>query len=382
MKTVTSYFKTLMLLFALALANTSLAQCTAVINQVQNGNGNFTFSAIATGTNGTTSYYWAFGDGGTGSGNPAIHTYTSNGLTLATLTVVTTAPACTVVVMDTVVISTVSTPCNLASGFTYSLGANGQVWFYNNSTGTNGNSTYNWNFGDASGSSGSLSSHIYANPGTYVVSLTVSNGGTCTSTYTQSINVISTCTAYAGYVLSPDTIVPQLWYVYPNVPNNVIAATWSWGDGSYSNTLYTSHQYSVAGNYIICLSIVVACGDSATYCDTQYVYRSKAASMVQVNVVSGSPVGLKRAAAMDFGYTIAPNPGNGLFELHLNGLQTASAKIEVLSITGKKVYVSDTEASGSSFKKEIDLSYLPQGVYFMTVVADGKAVAKKIVIDK
>lgn len=379
MKTLTSYFKALMLLLVMASAENGQAQCAASINQVQNANGNFLFSAAATGTNGTSSYLWAFGDGGTGSGNPASHTYTSNGLTLATLTVVTTAPACTVVVVDTVVITTAATPCNLTAGFTYSTGANGQVWFYSNSTGTNGSTLYQWNFGDSGAGGGANVSHNYLGSGTYTVTLTASNGNGCTSTFTQIISVA--CSAYASYMLVPDTAVAQLWYAFPNVPNNVIAVNWSWGDGSYSNTLYTSHQYSAAGVYQICLSVAVACGDSVTYCDTQYVYRSKA-NMIQVNVVSGAPVSLKHYSTSEFGYSIAPNPGSGRFELSINSPQASSGKIEVLSMTGKKVYVSDTGTMGHSIKKEIDLSHLPQGIYFMTVTSDGKSVAKKIVIDK
>lgn len=54
-----------------------------------------------------------------------------------------------------------------------------------------GVTTWAWDFGDGSTSTLQNPSHTYSTPGTYTVTLVVSNGGTCTGTTTQTITVIN-----------------------------------------------------------------------------------------------------------------------------------------------------------------------------------------------
>ena len=58
--------------------------------------------------------------------------------------------------------------------------------------------SYQWNFGDGQTSNQQNPSHQYASAGNYTVTLTVSTGGHCTSTKTQTVTVYAQPTANAG----------------------------------------------------------------------------------------------------------------------------------------------------------------------------------------
>jgi PKD repeat protein len=58
--------------------------------------------------------------------------------------------------------------------------------------------SYQWNFGDGQTSNQQNPSHQYASAGTYTVTLTVSTGGHCTSTKTQTVTVYAQPAANAG----------------------------------------------------------------------------------------------------------------------------------------------------------------------------------------
>ena len=58
--------------------------------------------------------------------------------------------------------------------------------------------SYQWNFGDGQTSNQQNPSHLYATAGTFTVTLTVSTGGHCTSTKTQTVTVYAQPVANAG----------------------------------------------------------------------------------------------------------------------------------------------------------------------------------------
>ena len=55
---------------------------------------------------------------------------------------------------------------------------------------TNSGTAYNWNFGDGSSSTiQNPGSHFYAHPGTYIISLSYSSAGTCSSPFTNTVSI-------------------------------------------------------------------------------------------------------------------------------------------------------------------------------------------------
>lgn len=353
----------------------------------QGSNGVVNFNNTTTGTSGGVTYLWNFGDGNTSTSTSPSHTYSSNGTYVVTL--LANNNTTTTCVDSTTTVVYVNSYCNLSAAFTMTAGTNGNVYFNNTSTGTN-NTTYAWIFGDGNTGSGSAPIHVYTN-GTYTVTMIATNNytagpasSTCISTASAVVTVTSYCPANANFTLAP-TGTPQYWNAIPVAPGNVVAAIWSWGDGSTSNTLYTSHTYSAAGNYNICLSVTVSCGATDSACYNYSIYRPSGTSenmgMVYVNVLNTS-VGINHPSADNIAFIVSPNPNNGSCRLLLDGLNNNNVNLTIYNLVGQQVYSNELETSTNQLTKDLELGHLSNGVYFIKVETGKEALTKKIVIDR
>lgn len=365
--------------------NTAPCNLNANFSYTQGSNGLINFSSnSSTGVGGSATYTWNFGDNsGSSSASPA-HTYSANGTYTAQLIINNNmSPAC----IDSVSIPVnVYSFCNLVAGFNYSQ-SNGNVVFTNTSTGTIPATGYIWNFGDG-GPQGTTASpsHNYVN-GTYTVTLTATNYSVsplCQSTSTQVIVVNSnTCIANANFSLSPSG-TPLYWNAIPASPGNITSAIWSWGDGSTSTTLFTSHTYSAAGTYSICLTVTVNCGVSTSTCSYYSIYKpsgsSQSLDMVHVNVIDPASVGIN-ALQNNIGYfRVSPNPNNGSFNINMNGLDAGNVNIQVYNVTGELIFETTADTNNGAFDKNVRLKDAANGVYFVKVSSANKTFSKKVLI--
>ncbi|MCC6371800.1 MAG: PKD domain-containing protein [Bacteroidia bacterium] len=369
----------------LTITNVPLCNITANFSYSQGANGLINFNNTSTGTVSGVSYSWNFGDNSTAgtTASPA-HTYSANGTYVATLTANNNfTPACVSTKTLNIVVSSY---CTLAAGFTYTVGANGLVSFNNTTTGTGTNTIYSWNFGNAGTSTSVNPTRSYLN-GTYTVVLTASNFSVfpaCSSTVSQVITVTtSTCVSNTTFTLLP-TSTPKFWNAIPSNTANIASVLWSWGDGNTSNTLYTSHLYSVSATYTICLSVTLTCGASSTFCTSYFVYRGSSensSDMIQVNVIEEGSLGIKNIEIENNILSVYPNPGTGLFTLKMN-VSNEKTKVTVYNVMGQKVYEGVNEAANGKMDKQVDLSKAEAGVYFVEVIDGTKIVSKKIVVSK
>ena len=347
-------------------------------------NGVFNFNNTSTGTSAGVTYLWNFGDATASSSVSPSHTYTNAGNYTVTLSANNNYSYSCVSTKTTVISVSI---CSLASNFTHTVGANGLVNFSSTSTGTNALTGYSWNFGDGNNGNGANTSHVYNN-GNYIVTLNAVNysvNPSCSDTSSHSIIVnTNTCIANANFSIAP-TATAQYWNVIPASPANVSSAIWTWGDGSSSNTLYTSHQYSAAGTYSICLTVTVNCGATSYHCSSYYIFRSSEqdnSTMIYVNVIdpyifmANSNIEMKSIL-----YTIYPNPSNGDFNLNVSGLDYGLVKVSISNIIGKQVFETEVEASNGSLSKELHVNYLSNGIYFVKINSGKKEHIKKIVIN-
>ncbi|MDO9000102.1 MAG: PKD domain-containing protein [Bacteroidota bacterium] len=353
----------------------------------QGANGLVNFSSTSTGTIAQTTYSWSFGNNTFGSGANPSQTYVNNGTFTVTLSAMNNFSNC--VSTTSQVVTVTSNTCNINAGFTNTQGANGLVNFNSTSTGTNANTSYYWNFGDGFTSTSNSPSHTYTSSGAYSVYFKAydSNNIFCKDSIIQLVNVTSApCVANSNFSLAPNTSTTSfVWDATPASPWNVVAATWSWGDNSVSNTLYTSHTYSASGTYSICLTVTVSCGGSSSTCVNQFIFKTTSSQnmqMIQVNVVAPAliPTGIKNAEIETINYEIYPNPNNGQFELKLNNSRNEIVKIKVYSLIGELVYETDTK--NDNLIKNINLSDVSNGVYFIKVNSNNKELTKKIIIAK
>ncbi len=345
----------------------------------------YVFTSTSTGTIAASSYTYDFGDGNFGYNKVSTHAYAASGNYTVVLAVTnSTASPCVMYAMQTVsAVASPTVPCNLVAGYTHTVGSGGNVNFNNTSTGTNTNTIYFWNFGDGYTGTGPNPVHTYTNAGAYNVTLMVDNqtSPVCMDTIIQTINVTGiACVANSSFSMASASSTTQVWNAMPASPWNIVAATWNWGDNTSSNVLYTSHTYSAAGVYSICLSVTVSCGATSTTCDTNYIYRStQSAQMIQVNVIAPPAIvaGLANQSNESVDWSVYPNPNNGQFEIKMDG--KTNAKIKVYSLIGQMVY--ETEITNDNVSKKINLDGVSNGVYFIKLNSNNKEYTKKIIVN-
>ncbi|MBK7213576.1 MAG: PKD domain-containing protein, partial [Bacteroidales bacterium] len=219
-------------------------------------------------------YAWDFGDGTTGFNRNAQHTYAAPGTYTVTLTI-TDLQGCSGSVSHTV---TVTTPPS-ANFFSNANSCNGlPVSFTDQSTASNGYITeWLWNFGD--GTTQNIlfpaipnTSHTYALPGTYNVTLTVTNNLGCINTISHTIQVSGGPTANF-YSNGNCMESPVSFNDISTVTGMMSVASWNWNFGdpgsgvsNTSNLQNPSHTFAAAGTYSVKLLITTnsGCVDSVT----------------------------------------------------------------------------------------------------------------------
>lgn len=224
------------------------------------------FTATATAAQGTiSSYAWDFGDGQTGTGATASHTYTAAGTYPVTLRV-TDSNNLTGTATGSV---TVTTP-HAAPTADFSASVDGLAVSVDASASTadGGDSlTYSWNWGDSSpADTGKTASHTYAAPGDYQVSLTVTDDHSLTDSKTKTVSpthaapVASFTTTVDGLGVAVDASATTL------SDGATASYSWDWGDSSSAGSGKTaSHTYAAAGTYTVKLTVT----DSFSATDTK-----------------------------------------------------------------------------------------------------------------
>jgi PKD repeat protein len=83
-----------------------------------------------------------------------------------------------------------------------------------------------------------------------------------------------------------------------------------------------------------------------------------------------------------FQCTVLPNPSNGNFMLNLKSTGGESADISVYNMIGAIVYSDANITTGGQLRKNLDLSALPDGIYFLKIAGKDGMVTRKLVIRK
>ena len=118
------------------------------------------------------SYAWAFGDGATGDGVSATHTYAGGGTYTVTLTVTDDRGGQSVSSKDVTVVANVKPTAAFSSSSTFLAAA------FDGTASTDSDGTvadYAWDFGDGTNSTAASPNHTYATAGSYTVKLTVTD---------------------------------------------------------------------------------------------------------------------------------------------------------------------------------------------------------------
>ncbi|HLC58365.1 MAG TPA: PKD domain-containing protein [Candidatus Nanoarchaeia archaeon] len=175
--------------------------------------------------NGIVSYSWNFGDGTSSTSTNNIHTYASTGTFMVTLTV-TDAAGAQGVDTETIVVSALPMPMpnrmqpvaiidSSMTSFTVDQiviikGIRSYDPDAMPGAANNGIVLYSWNFGDGTSSNLQTNDHKYNNPGTYTVTLTVTDVDGLTGVATQNLIVSSVGMQPPGMNPNPAPNVPPV----------------------------------------------------------------------------------------------------------------------------------------------------------------------------
>src|SRR5439155_15331609 len=147
-----------------------------------------TFTATTVGGTNPFTFSWNFGDNSSGSGNVVSHTYSVQGTYIVTLSV---RDANAQTATSTQTLSVAPSPLTASFAMTPSSGLMvGQLASFTASvSGGTSPYTFNWSFGDGTTASGSPVNHSFNMPGTYTVTVTVTDANAMTATVPASILV-------------------------------------------------------------------------------------------------------------------------------------------------------------------------------------------------
>jgi PKD repeat protein len=208
---------------------------------------------------------WNFGDGSAASTlqNPT-HTYSAAGT--YTVTLIATAGICGA---DTISIPVTVNALPVANMKSPNVCFNNANVFTDLSVGNTTLSTWAWNFGDGNKSVLSNPTHTYGNPGTYAVTLTVTNTFGCVSS--QTITVVVNPLPVANFSSPPVCLHDITCFGNSSSISSGSVTGWSWnfgdagsGANNISNLKNPCHTFTGMGPFTVILTVTSDSGCQST----------------------------------------------------------------------------------------------------------------------
>ena len=228
-------------------------------------------------------YAWNFGDGTTGAGVNPTHTYSAAGSFTVSLAVTDTSSLNSAAASTTATITNQSPAANAGGPYTAATAA--PISFTAAaSTDPQGSAlTYAWNFGDSSTAAGVAPTHAYASPGTYPVTLTVTDARGLSATAATSASITAAApTAKAGgpYTASLGSPVNFTAAASTDPNGQTLTYAWNFGDGITGTGVNPSHFYTTGGPFTATLTVT----------DTKYNLTASATAAVTSTQVAIQPM--------------------------------------------------------------------------------------------
>ncbi len=311
-----------------------------------------------------------------------------------------------------------------------------------------GAATYELDFGDGESFSGNMlpSFHTYADTGTYVLRLVVSNlCGTDSSeqtiyitgglpTASISITPTSGCIPLPVHVnLLASNHVDQFIWVFPNATPQISyepeptvvyntpgiqSAFLVISNAAGADTLYYPNFVTVFPDLVTPSFTVQVQSDSiiatnTTQGFTEYYWLLNDAPIVAGNaeqqivqvdtpgiysvtlyvandcdtaiIVQSVPViftGIKSADNNVFALSLLPNPNDGHCRLELMAIENVPADIVILNTAGQRVFIEHTSLSSGKNAHDLDLSHLPSGFYLLRLQTAAGAKVISFILQK
>lgn len=190
--------------------------------------------------------------------------------------------------------------------------------------------------------------------GTYWV--TVSTNGSCASSDTVTVNLLALATASSV----SETVTGFNADFTVNNPQNITSYLWNFGDGSTLNGTSPNAQHTYAnGTYNMYVVI-----NNNNGCD---------ADTLKTTVLISDDTSVDEETLNNV-IQIYPNPTSGIIQIQ-NNLNKAINQVVIYDYAGKEIYSTVINES----KSYMNISDLPQGIYFIKAIVNEQFTVKKIV---
>jgi PKD repeat protein len=160
-----------------------------------------------------------------------------------------------------------SAPSPPSAAFSYVVSPGLLVAFTDRSTDVDGDiSAWSWSFGDGATSTLQNPTHTYATKGTKMVTLTVTDATSRTSTVTRDVLVASPPLASFTYDPAAPVNGSQVRFTDTSTDPDGVIVSWSWtfGDGGTSAERHPRHVYPASGTFTASLTVTDDDGSTAT----------------------------------------------------------------------------------------------------------------------
>ncbi|MEO8690607.1 MAG: PKD domain-containing protein, partial [Solirubrobacteraceae bacterium] len=205
---------------------------------------------------------WDFGDGATGTGANAAHTYTADGEYTVTQTVSdgydsdTTTKTVSVGTPNTApTASFTATPDHGDVPLDVAFDASG-------SHDDASIASYAWDFGDGGSGSGATASHTYTTAGAHTATLTVTDDAGAVGTVNKTITAAepANATPTASFTATPEGGTAPLQVAFDaggssDSDGSVAAYAWAFGDGVTGSGKTVTHEFDTPGSYDVVLTV-------------------------------------------------------------------------------------------------------------------------------
>jgi len=206
-----------------------------------------------------TSWSWTFDDGGNSANQNPSHNYTTPGVYTVVLTAMNAAGSDTETKTDYITVTAaVVTP--VAEFSATPLSGDDPLFVNFTDLSTNTPTNWSWTFGDGGTSTDQNPSHNYTSPGVYTVVLTATNSaGSDMEIKTDYISVTEIQSPTANFTADPQmgTVPVEVQFTDISVQGTNPITSWDWdfGDGGTSTEQSPLHNYSIAGNFTVTLTV-------------------------------------------------------------------------------------------------------------------------------
>jgi PKD repeat protein len=217
------------------------------------------------------SYRWTSSDGVTGTGSTVSHAFTAAGIFAVTLTVVDEVGQ-SATLTKSIAVGTSTTAPTAVITLSPAAPAVTETVLFNASSSTPGAghsiASYQWKYGDGSTGTGVTSSHAYAAAGSYQVQLTVTDDvGQAGTSSTVVATLATPPTATFTFLPAAPAVNQNVTFnassSAPGARRTIASYNWTFGDGATGTGVTPSHTYTVAGTYLVQLTVADDLGQSA-----------------------------------------------------------------------------------------------------------------------